>query len=92
MRSLRPPQVRRLNHLPSWSWLFKHWIAIHRINFYPADNAIVSVILLRWIVICLVDSAIQRLNNRGLVCNNEQYDTILFQGLFLQFWGKALAE
>ena len=31
---------------------------------------LVSLILIRWIVIYPVDSAIQRLNNRGLV-NNE---------------------
>ena len=42
--------------------------AIQRINHYPADNAIVSRnIRIRWIVIYLVDSAIQLLNNRGLV-------------------------
>ena len=29
---------------------------------------LVSVILIRWIVIYPVDSAIQRLNNRGLKC------------------------
>ena len=41
--------------------------AIHRINYYPADSVIVSVILIRWIVIYLVDSAVQSLNNRGVV-------------------------
>ena len=34
--------------------------AIHQINLYPAD-------IIRWIVIYPADSAIQRLNNRGLV-------------------------
>ena len=33
---------------------------IHQINLYPAD-------IIRWIVIYPADSAIQRLNNRGLV-------------------------
>ena len=41
--------------------------AIHRINHYPADSVLISGILIRWIVIYPVDSAIQRLNNRGLV-------------------------
>ena len=40
--------------------------AIHRIKIYPMDNAIDFLILIRWIVIYPVDSAIQRLNNRGL--------------------------
>ena len=40
--------------------------AIHRINHYPADSVLlISVILIRCIVIYPVDSAIQRLNNRG---------------------------
>ena len=41
--------------------------AIHRINLYPVDSAMVSILLIRWIVIYPVDSAIQRLNNRGQV-------------------------
>ena len=41
--------------------------AIHRINHYPADSVLISGILIRWIVIYPVDSAIQRLNNRGLM-------------------------
>ena len=40
--------------------------AIHRINHYPADSVLISGILIRWIAIYPVDSAIQRLNNRGL--------------------------
>ena len=40
---------------------------IHWINLYPLDSQLVSLILIRWIVICPVDSAIQRLNNPGLV-------------------------
>ena len=40
--------------------------AIHRINHYPADSVIDSVILIRWIVIYPLDSAIQLLNNWGL--------------------------
>ena len=39
--------------------------AIHRINHYPADSVLISGILIRWIVIYPVDSAIQRLNNQG---------------------------
>ena len=39
--------------------------AIDRIKIYPVDNAMVSLILIRWIVIYPVDSAIQRLNNQG---------------------------
>ena len=42
-----------------------------------------------------VDTAIQRLNNLGLVFesrNNEQYNAILFQGLFSNSGGKAPAE
>ena len=40
---------------------------IHRIKIYSGDNAISSPILIHWIVIHPVDSAIQRLNNRVLV-------------------------
>ena len=39
--------------------------AIHRINHYPVDSAISSLILIRWIVIYPVNSAIQRLSNWG---------------------------
>ena len=38
--------------------------AIHQINRYPVDTQLVFLILIRWIVIYPVDSAIQRLNNR----------------------------
>ena len=41
--------------------------ATHRINHYPADSVMISVILIRWMVIYLVDSAIRRLNNRDQV-------------------------
>ena len=43
--------------------------AIHRINRYPLDIAIilVSLLLIQWIAIYPVDSAIHRLNNWGLV-------------------------
>ena len=42
--------------------------AIHRINHYPVDSIIlISVILIWWIVIYVVDSSIQCLNNRGLI-------------------------
>ena len=44
--------------------------AIHRINLHRAGSVIlISVILIRWIVIYPVGSAIQRLNNRDLVNN-----------------------
>ena len=39
-----------------------HWIA-----------QLVSLILIRWIVIYPVDSAIQRLNNRGLIITDTSY-------------------
>ena len=39
--------------------------AIHQINLYPADSVIDFRNTIRWIVIYPVDSAIQRLNNRG---------------------------
>ena len=40
---------------------------IHRIKIYPLGGALwVSLILIHWIVIYPMDTAIQRLNNRGL--------------------------
>ena len=41
--------------------------AIHRINHYPADKYYGNQYAIRWIVIYPVDSAIRRLNNRGLI-------------------------
>ena len=41
--------------------------AIHRINLYPADSVLLSLTLIRSIAIYLVDSAIQLLNNWGLI-------------------------
>ena len=41
--------------------------AIHRINLYPVDSVLLSLTLIRWIVIYLVDSAIQLLKNWGLI-------------------------
>ena len=40
---------------------------MHQINDYPLDSAIilVSLTLIHWIVIYLMDSAIQLLNNPG---------------------------
>ena len=38
--------------------------AIHRIILYLTDSTII-LILIHWIVICLVDSAVQHLNNWG---------------------------
>ena len=61
-----------------WHKLFNNWFSsqapvvqkvdssIHRINLYPADSAIsVSLILIHWIEIYLMDSAIQLLNYWG---------------------------
>ena len=44
--------------------------SIRGINLYPLDSAIlfVSLILIHWIVIYLVDNTIHLYNNRGLVC------------------------
>ena len=41
--------------------------AIHWINLHPADSVLLSLTLIRWRVIYLVDSAIQLLNNWGLI-------------------------
>ena len=41
--------------------------AIHRINLYPADSVLLSLTLIRSIAMYLVDSAIQLLNNWGLI-------------------------
>ena len=41
--------------------------AIRRINLYPVDSAIVSLILIRWIAIYPMDSAIYLLNKRDLL-------------------------
>ena len=41
--------------------------AIRRINLYPVDSVLLSLTLIRWIVIYVVDSAIQLLNNWGLI-------------------------
>ena len=43
--------------------------AIRWINLYPGITQLVSLILIHWIVIYPVDSAIQRLNNRAQVDN-----------------------
>ena len=51
-----------------WPELYKRWIALSggQISIQWIAQ-LVSQILIRWIVIYPVDSAIQRLNNRGLV-------------------------
>ena len=52
-----------------------HDNAIHLINFYPVDSAIlVSLILIYWIVIYPVDSALQHLNNRDQVFLNKVWN------------------
>ena len=48
--------------------LFKRWISLSTVWFYPVDNAVrVSLILMYLIPIYLVDNAIQCLNNRRQV-------------------------
>ena len=51
--------------------------AIHWINHYLLDNSIGFTSVIRWIVICPVDSAIHRLNNWGMVDNQAQLDAPL---------------
>ena len=59
--------------------------AIHWINLYPLDSQLVCQILIRWIVICPVDSPIQRLNNPGLVQYSAKFmpDAAWVAGLIL---------
>ena len=57
-----------------WPQLFKRWIALSTGYITIQRIAqLVSLILIRWIVIYPVDSAIQRLNNWGLVYLNESH-------------------
>ena len=58
--------------------------AIHQINHYPRITQLISVILIHWIVIYPVDSAIQLLNNWGLVTSAD--------GLLLSYRGLRGAE
>ena len=65
----------------TWSRLFKRWIAL--CNGWISIQWIVQsvlLILIRWIVIYPMDSAIQRLNNRGLII----YTYCNFISIFLQ--------
>ena len=69
IKSTLPPVVQRvdsaIHQAPAVQTLDS---AIHPLNHYPADSVIlISVILIHWIVIYPVDSAIQRLNNRGQI-------------------------
>ena len=59
--------------------------AIHWINLYPLDSQLVSQILIRRIVVCPVESAIQRLNNPGLVQYSANFmpDAVSVPGLIL---------
>ena len=53
---------------------------------------LVSLILIRWIVIYPVDSAIQRLNNRGLeatTCRTLNVSTLL-ETIWWKVWARAL--
>ena len=52
-RTLQAPVVQKVNSAIRW------------INLYQCITQLVSLILIRWIVIYPVDSAIQCLNNRG---------------------------
>ena len=61
------------------------------INHYPGDKYSGNQYAIRWIVIYPVDSAIQRLNNRGLkavIYDIDSSDTVLLQFLFLFFLNK----
>ena len=51
----------------TWPRLSKGWIALSAGISIQWIVQLVSPILIRWIVIYLVDSDIQRLNNRSLV-------------------------
>ena len=55
-----------------------HWIA-----------QLVSVALIRWIVIYLVNSAIQLLNNWGLVANKRIIETMENSKVFIQISGRC---
>ena len=55
-----------------------HWIA-----------QLVSVALIRWIVIYLVNSAIQLLNNWGLVANKRIIETMENSKAFIQISGRC---
>ena len=41
--------------------------SVHRINLYPVNQLLVSLTLICWMVIYLVDSAIQLLSHSGLI-------------------------
>ena len=56
--------ARPITSIINWPWLDS---AVHRINHYPEDSVIDFLILILWIVIYPVGTAIQRLNNRGLL-------------------------
>ena len=58
------------SHLTAWLWLFKGSIALST-GAYPVDSVIIFPnVLIRWLVIYLVDNAIQRLNNQGQASNS----------------------
>ena len=58
------------SHLTAWPWLFKGSIALST-GAYPVDSVIIFPnVLIRWLVIYLVDNAIQRLNNQGQASNS----------------------
>ena len=66
---LHPHSKLQLSWLPwhsFWPRLFKRWIALSTgLKSIHQITQLVSLIIIRWIVIYPVDSAIQRLNNRG---------------------------
>ena len=61
---------RCTSHLTAWPWLFKGSIALST-GAYPVDSVIIFPnVLIRWLVIYLVDNAIQPLNNQGQASNS----------------------
>ena len=61
---------RCTSHLTAWPWLLKGSIALST-GAYPVDSVIIFPnVLICWLVIYLVDNAIQRLNNQGQASNS----------------------
>ena len=64
--------------------LFKRWIALSTELITIQRRSITEInYAIRWLVIYLVDSAIQRLNNRGLV--NKKVNIFVQEARFLVF-------
>ena len=63
--------------------------AIHRINHYPLDSALlVSLILMQWIVIYLMNTTIQLLNNWDLkytsLSKTQEHGLFCYAMIYLQ--------